>query len=133
VIARFVFADLGKTQRQLSRRACVKLNEIGKGTLQVDPIDVGPALELGRELVRHVARPSLACVESDDAHRVAILAGLQVLKRRLSIALRGIGLAIDPAKLRAEILLDNGSLFSEPFQPRRRDRLHAYAYRRNSS
>jgi hypothetical protein len=101
-----MFLRSGEPQRKLPRRAGIELDELREGTGQLSAIKIGASLELRRELVRHVARPTLARVERDHSEWVVKLAAVEVLKGGLAIALLGIGLAIDPAWF-AEIIFND--------------------------
>jgi hypothetical protein len=93
-------------QRKLSGRAGVEVDKLRERARQFAPVDVGSALELGRELIGNVARPLFARVEADDANGVMVLAGVEILQRGLSIALRAIGLSVDSAQPTEVILYD---------------------------
>ena len=66
------------------------LNEILNGRWRISDLEIAAPAQFAGYIFRNVFRPALGGIEGDDADRVAILAGQQVLNYRLkSVALYG--------------------------------------------
>jgi hypothetical protein len=72
-----MFLRSSEPQRKLPGGAGAEIDELGERAGKFSAIKVGASLELRCELVRRVARPTLAAVEGNHAHRVVVLAGVR--------------------------------------------------------
>ena len=75
------------------------LNEILNGRRHISHLEIAAPAQLAGDILRNIFRPALGRIEGDDADRIAILAGKQVLNDGLKISGLVVGLPPSAADL----------------------------------